>query len=169
MNKQKLFGLTSVAGLVLVVIITTSYFWGSSGHSRSQATGFMTGTELSSVNASSSGIYVSYANSTIYINSSVVLPVMMGPMNAPSMYSFEILGTPTIVAKQGTTVEFTVINVDTDSYHNLVLSQSGPPYYYMGSMMQSPGLMNNMDFLPPVHSGSYAYTNMSYSFSEPGT
>ena len=171
MNKPKLFGLISVVGLVLVVIISASYIWGSSLSNEGQATGFMTETALSSLNASSPGVYVSYANSTIYINSSVSLPVMMGPMNAPSMYSFEILGmiNPTIVAKQGITVEFTVINVDTDSYHNFVLSHSGPPYYYMGSMMQSPGLMNNMNFLPPAHSGNYAYANLSYSFSEPGT
>ena len=41
MNKQKLFGLTSVAGLVLVVIITTSYIWGSSGHTGDQDTGLI--------------------------------------------------------------------------------------------------------------------------------
>ena len=73
------------------------------------------------------------------------------------------------MVKQGTTVEFTVINVDSDSYRNFVLSLSGPPYYYMGNIMQGPGLMNNMNFLPQVHSDSYAYTNLSYSFSVPGT
>ena len=170
MNKHRLFGLISVAGLALVVIITASYIWEFSAYTNIQNTGFMTGAELSSLNASPPGIYVSHSNSTIYLNNSVDLPVMMGPMDAPSMYSFEILGmfNPTLTVMQGTTLDFTVINVDTDSYHNFVMSHSGPPYY-MGSMMQSSGLMNNMNFLPPVHSGSYAYSNLSYSFSTPGT
>ena len=67
---------------------------------------------------------------------------------------------PTIVVQKGTTVQFTVINLDNDVNHNLVISSVSPPYPYMAMMssMQSNGMMS---FLPPTNQGSaheYTYT-----------
>ena len=171
MNRYRTFGIVAIIVLVVVAVFAASPFWQHSGVYRVQSGGFLNQTSLESVNLTSPNVYVYASNSTVYINGSADLPVMMGPMNAPSMYSFEILGliNPTLLISQGALVNFTVVNVDTDSYHNFVLSHSGPPYYNMGNMMQGYGMMYSMGYLPPVHSGSYAYTNISYEFSSPGT
>lgn len=171
MNKYKTAGIISVILLSAVIIISATYFWGGYNNQSNQVSGYFSQSELASINTTSPGVYVSQANSTIYVNSSADLPVMMGPMNAPSMYSFEILRiiNPTIVLKAGSEVHFTVVNIDTDSYHNFVLSNSPPPYSSMGSMMGGSGFMSSMHYLPPTSSGNYAYMNMSYHFSSPGT
>ncbi|OWP57142.1 MAG: rusticyanin [Thermoplasmatales archaeon B_DKE] len=171
MNKYRATGLVSVLFLIAVVIFSAIYFSGGFGNSGRQNSGYLTESQLAAINVTSSGVYVSQANSTIFINGTTDLPILMGPMNAPSMYSFEILGiiNPTLVIKQGSEVHFTVINVDTDSYHNFVLSHFGPPYAVMGSMMEGNSFLNSMQYLPPVHSGNYAYLNFSYTFSDSGT
>ncbi len=51
MNKNRLFGLISVAGLALVVIISASYIWEFSGYPNVNNTGFMKGAEFASLNA----------------------------------------------------------------------------------------------------------------------
>ncbi len=190
MNRYKAFGLASITLLVVVITISASYYWENSSGLSYQANGTFSQSQLAGINVTSQNVSVSEASSTIYINGSAELPVMMGPMNAPSMYSFEILGiiNPTLVITPGSQVKFTVVNVDTDSYHNFVISLQGPPYYYMGGMMNGYngnysgfGSMmggyfqyNNthgymMSYLPPQSSGHYAYTNVSYDFSSSGT
>ena len=96
----------------------------------------------------------------------------------PSSYSkgdvFVISGliNPTLVVPKGATVQFTVINLDEDMYHNLAIS-SVKPYMAMMSSMNGvmasnwKGDMNTgfspitMSFLPPTNHGlahEYSYT-----------
>lgn len=77
---------------------------------------------------------------------------------------------PTLVIPAGASVQFTVVNLDDDMYHNLVVSAYKPPYPYMamGAMM-SGGYW--MPFLPPADytqgvAHEYSYT---LSFNQPGT
>ncbi len=173
MNKYKARGIVGVAFLIVVLVFSAFYYYG--GYNTSSSSQYLTQSQLEGLNVTEPGVYVSQTNSTIYINSSSSLLVMAGPMNGPSMYSFEIIGmyNPTIVIKEGVTVHFTVVNIDTDSEHNFVLSNQGPPYSYMSGMgsMGSGGYssMRSMSFLPPTNSGYFYYYNMSYSFSQSGT
>src|SRR5215469_7158532 len=78
---------------------------------------------------------------------------------------------PTLVVPKGTTVQFTVINLDEDMYHNLAISSIEPPYPYMTMMSSMNGMMSSkagvnpgpivMSFLPPTNHGlahEYSYT-----------
>ncbi len=173
MNKYKTIGIVGVAFLTALLVFTAFYYYG--GYNTSSSSQYLTQSQLESLNVTGLGVYVSQVNSTIYVNNSTTLLVMAGPMNAPSMYSFEISGiyNPTIVIKEGVTVHFTVVNIDTDSYHNFVLSSRGPPYPYMVGMgyMGSGGFgfMTQMGFLPPTNSGHFYYYNFSYTFLQSGT
>ena len=173
MNVYKVFGILSIIILVTVLVFSAFYYYGENNSYNGYK--YFTQAQLNNLNIKGSGIYVSKANSTIYINRSSNLLVMTGPMNAPSMYSFEILGlfNPTIVIMKGVTVHFTVVNIDTDSYHNFVLTEQSPPYPYMsgmGSMKSGEyGFISMMNFLPPTSSGHFYYYNFSYTFYQPGT
>ena len=173
MNTHKTIGIAAGAFLAAVLVFSAFYYYG--GYNTSSGSQYLTQSQLESLNVTEQGVYVSHVNSTVYINSSTSLLVMAGPMNAPSMYSFEIQGlfNPTIVIKEGVTINFTVVNIDTDSEHNFVLSGQSPPYSYMGSMgsMGSGGYdsMTSMSFLPPTNSGHFYYYNVSYGFSQTGT
>ncbi len=190
MDIYRTIGLASIAFLVVVVIVSASYYWNNSGGLGSQVSGSFSQSQLSAINVTSPDVNVSDSASIIYVNCSADLPVMMGPMKAPSKYSFEILGVinPTLFITLGSQVNFTVVNVDTDSYHNFVISLQGSPYYYMGGMMNGyngnfsgfGSMMNGyyqsngsygymMGYLPPQSSGHYSYTNVSYVFSSAGT
>ncbi len=172
MITHKTIVIVAVAFLTVLLVFSAFYYYG--GYNKSTSFQYLTQSQLESLNITEPGVYVSQKNSTIYINSSTSLLVMAGPMNAPSMYSFEILGlfNPTLVIKEGVTVNFIVVNIDTDSEHNFVLSSHGPPYPYMTGMetMNSEGYpsMASMIFLPPTSSGHFYYYNMSYTFSQPG-
>jgi len=164
-----------VTVLVAAVAITSSlYFLGVQEKPQASGIGYLNGSQLAAINTTSSGVNVDRATSTIYINSTSSLPVFAGPMNAPSMYSFEILGiiNPEIVIKEGVTVHFVVVNIDTDSRHNFVLTTVSPPYNYMiGQGMMGngeSGFMTSMPLLPPVNSGHYAFMNTSYDFHSSG-
>ncbi|MGC9123498.1 MAG: rusticyanin [Thermoplasmata archaeon] len=173
MNKYMIFGIISIIILLSVMVFSAFYYYG--GYAAYNKYKYLTQAQLDSLDIKGSGIYISQANSTIYVNRSSNLPVMAGPINAPSMYSFEILGlfNPTIVIMNGVTVHFKVFNIDTDSYHNFVLTEQGPPYPYMIGMesMKSGGygFMSMMNFLPPTSSGHFYYYNFSYTFYQPGT
>lgn len=172
MNRYRLFGIASVLFLAATVIFSSFYLWSGHGASASNSNTY-TQSQLEAVNVTSSGVNISQADSVIYINATSTLPVMMGPMNAGSMYSFEILGliNPHLEIRSGVTVHFTVVNVDNDSSHNFVVTSTGPPYPYMTgmSMMFNGSQSYMMPYLPPVKSGSYAYTNFSLTFSDTGT
>ncbi len=173
MNKYKTIGIVGVAFLTAVLVFSAFYYYG--GYNTSGSSQYLTQSQLESLNVTGPGVYVSQANSTIYVNNSTTLLVMAGPMNAPSMYSFEIQGlfNPTIVIKEGVVINFTVVNIDTDSEHNFVLSNQGPPYSYMSGMgsmsMGGYDSMTSMSFLPPTNSGHFYYYNVSYGFSQTGT
>ena len=176
MNRYKVFGLLSLIILATVLVLTGTQIL-SESYDNHSGINYLNQSELSSINVTGAGVTVSQATSTIYVNSSADLPVMMGPMNSRSMYSFEIFGivNPNIVMQSGVTVQFTVVNVDSDAYHNFVLSNSGPPYsYYMDEMgmmngyENGYGYMSMMPYLPPAGADHYAYMNISYSFSSAG-
>ena len=70
---------------------------------------------------------------------------------------------PTIVVHAGTSVQFTVANLDDDMYHNLVVSAYGPPYAYMAiqGMMQG----NWMPYLPPANYNQNTAHEYSYTLT----
>lgn len=77
---------------------------------------------------------------------------------------------PTLVVKSGTQLRVTLINLDEDMSHNLVITESAPPYSTM-SMMNSGGFLNTMPILPNDEKDqgyAYEYTN-SITLSQPGT
>jgi rusticyanin len=76
---------------------------------------------------------------------------------------------PTLVIPAGALVQFTVVNLDDDMYHNLVVSSYGPPFGYMSMQGMMSG--NWMPYLPPA---DYAQGSaQEYSFvlplNHPGT
>jgi rusticyanin len=76
---------------------------------------------------------------------------------------------PTLVVHSGASVQFTVVNLDDDMYHNLVVSAYGPPYGYMS--MQ--GMMSGywMPYLPPAdysHGSAHEYS-YALTLNQPGT
>jgi rusticyanin len=84
---------------------------------------------------------------------------------------------PTLVIPKGTSVQFRVINLDDDMYHNLAISSFSPPYPYM-AMMSSIQYNRMMSFLPRANEGlahEYSYTltldqsgNLWYLCTYPG-
>jgi rusticyanin len=140
---------------------------------------------------------VSRSNNTVSFNSQNVsvfaLAIMPGKavnltrMQPPS-YSkgdvFVIYGlvNPTLVMPDGATVHFTVVNLDEDVYHNLVVSSIAPPYPYV--VMQ--GMMSSFwsswtgttsfpevhmaPFLPPADYAQGSAPEYSYTLrlSQPG-
>ncbi|MDG6907367.1 MAG: hypothetical protein JRN20_16465 [Nitrososphaerota archaeon] len=108
-------------------------------------------------------------------------------MQPPSYSSddvFVIYGliNPTLVIQAGATVQFTIVNLDDDMYHNLVVSSFGPPYPYMamqGMMSYQQNFQGNayyamntmLPFLPPANYDSGSAHEYSYSttFNQAGT
>ena len=76
---------------------------------------------------------------------------------------------PTLVVRSGASVQFTVVNLDDDMCHNLVVSTYGPPYGYMS--MQ--GMMSGywMPYLPPADYSQGSAHEYSYTLTlnQPGT
>jgi rusticyanin len=76
---------------------------------------------------------------------------------------------PTLVIRSGSSVQFTVVNLDNDMFHNLVVSAYGPPY---GSMSMQ-GMMSGswMPYLPPADYSQGSAPEYSYTLtlSQPGT
>jgi rusticyanin len=76
---------------------------------------------------------------------------------------------PTLVIPAGAVAQFTVVNLDDDMYHNLVVSAYGPPYGYMsmGEMMSG----DWMPYLPPADYNQGSAHEYSYvlQFNQPGT
>ncbi len=178
MNGYKLFGIASVLAVVVLLVFATTYNLSAQGSNAGASYGTLNQAEFNAVSVEQPGHNVSVANSTVYINGTAVMPVMMGPMNLSSMYSFEMFGmiNPVLVVKGGSSVHFQMINVDSDSYHNFVISSIQPPYQYnmMGEGMMSwgvnsTGFMTMMNYLQPMHTGTYEYANMTYNFGNPGT
>jgi rusticyanin len=76
---------------------------------------------------------------------------------------------PTLVMPAGASVQFTVVNLDDDMYHNLVVSSSGPPF---GSMSMQ-GMMSGdwMPYLPPAdyNQGSANESSYGLQLNQSGT
>ncbi|MHB1707858.1 MAG: rusticyanin [Thermoplasmataceae archaeon] len=176
MNRHGFLGIAVVLFISVVLMFSALYLWSGFTRGGHENYGFMDQSELSAANITSPGVHVSQENSTVFVNGTVHLTVMAGPMNAPSMYSFEILGliNPEIKITRGSDIHFTIVNIDNDSYHDFVLSTAGPPYPDfpgMGMMSGSSGgygYVSTMSYLPPEDNGFYAFTNISYNFSTAG-
>ena len=75
---------------------------------------------------------------------------------------------PTIVVPSGASVQFTVVNLDDDMYHNLVVSTYGPPY----GPMTMQGMMSGvwMPYLPAADYAQGSAHEYSYTLTlnQPG-
>lgn len=88
---------------------------------------------------------------------------------------------PTLILHRGATLNITVVNLDDDMYHNLVLMTLSPPYGYMmmASNGMGPGVMYDADneFLsampvmsPANYQQGYAYSHSyAVTLNNPGT
>ena len=76
---------------------------------------------------------------------------------------------PTLVIPAGASVRFTVVNLDDDMHHNLVVSSYGPPFGYM--TMQGMMSGNSMPYLPPADYAQGSAQEYSYvlQLNYPGT
>ena len=130
---------------------------------------------------------ISFHSQDINILALAIMPEMAVNLTGmqPPSYStgdvFVIYGliNPTLVIPAGASVHFTVVNLDDDMYHNLVVSTISPPYPYMAmqGMMYSysqPQTSNNttfypfnsmMGFLPPADYTQGTAHEYSYSMT----
>jgi rusticyanin len=76
---------------------------------------------------------------------------------------------PTLIVRSGASIQFTVVNLDDDMYHNLVVSSQGPPYGYMSMQGMMSG--NSMPYLPPANYSQNSAHEYSYTLTlnQPGT
>ena len=77
---------------------------------------------------------------------------------------------PTLVLQKGSTVHITFVNLDSDEYHDMIITSTGPPYQYM-PMSAMGGLVSMMSFVqhadyPQGQAYEYSY---NASFSSAGT
>lgn len=120
---------------------------------------------------------VSFHSQSVNIFALAIMPdkaVNLTGTHPPSYSSddvFVIYGliNPTLVIPSGASVQFTVVNLDDDMYHNLVVSPVGPPYPYMAML----GMMSGywMPFLPPADYSQGTAHEYSYTLTlnQPGT
>ncbi|MGC8693250.1 MAG: sulfocyanin-like copper-binding protein [Thermoplasmata archaeon] len=160
-QKNKIFVILVI--ISLIGITTMSVFIYTNGLSPHNT---VTNQELASYTIPSNAI-IEKNNNTIKFNSSnVFLLIEGGPMNAPSMYSFEIYGlyNPTILVPAGSKITILFVNVDTDQPHNVAISRYLPQYYgMMGSEMMVPYAFagSGCPVLEPLNSQNH----YSYEFS----
>lgn len=108
----------------------------------------------------------------------LVLPMMpdkaanLTGMQPPSYSTGDVfvidgLINPSLLIPDGSIVHFTVVNLDDDMYHNLVVTPEPPPYPY--SSMNS--MMSSVPFLPPAdYAQGWAYGySYNLSFGQSGT
>ena len=132
---------------------------------------------------------VSFHSQSITITALAIMPDQAVNLIGASLPSystgdvFVIYGliNPTLVIPSGATVQFNIVNLDTDMYHNLVVSSSSPPFPYMAmqgmmtayySQTQSSNTFASMmGFLPPANYGSGTAQEYAYSltFNQTGT
>ncbi|WP_298409696.1 plastocyanin/azurin family copper-binding protein [Ferroplasma sp.] len=145
---------------------------------------YMNQSTLNSLSLPPASISVVKASNSIFINQSTTLLVELSPSMGSSNYTpqeyFEMYGleNPRIIAKQGVTIKFEIVNMDAME-HNLELTSNGPPYRYM-SMMGYDGeyygnsayygnSMMYSSFLPPYSGNShYPYENSSFTTTNSG-
>ncbi len=78
---------------------------------------------------------------------------------------------PTLVMKSGSRLNITMINLDEDMEHNLVITSTAPPYGYMPmrDMMDAGGVISMIPMLPnESHDSAYEYS-YSVTLSHHGT
>jgi len=117
---------------------------------------------------------ISISGNTIYINSSITVPVEMGIMMPNiSMYSFMIWGhvNPKLVIQPHLHIDFMEINVDNDSYHSFAITGTPPPYPYMAmsTMMNGGGFLMDEPMLPPQSGGIMHYSVETFTSNAQGT
>ncbi|MEM4057641.1 MAG: sulfocyanin-like copper-binding protein [Thermoplasmata archaeon] len=159
-NKNKIIVILII--LSLVTVITMSVIYSNS----SNAPKIVTNQELASYSIPSNAIIEKNNNTIEFNNSNVFLLIEGGPMNAPTMYSFEIYGlyNPTILVPVGSHVTILFVNVDTDQPHNVAISRYLPQY---GEMMSSEMMVpyafagSGCPVLEPLNSQNH----YSYEFS----
>jgi rusticyanin len=149
--------------LSLIAITTMSVFIYSTAFNTDDT---VTNQELASYTIPSNAMIEKNNNTIKFNNSNVFLLIEGGPMNAPSMYSFEIYGlyNPTIVIPLDSKVTILFVNVDTDQPHNVAISRYLPQYSgMMGSEMMIPYAFagSGCPVLEPLNSQSH----YSYEFS----
>jgi len=111
-------------------------------------------------------------NTIIYNTTNVFILIEGGPMNAPSMYSFEIYGlfNPTIIVPNGSKITIMFVNIDTDQHHNVAITRYLPQETgMMGSMMLPlafPGA--SCPILPPLTNQTHYFSFFSFIANEIG-
>lgn len=166
-------GLSSAAYALRVYgSIEPRYWQGATGNEQFQMGGMMggwsylTSAQIDSMPTSRPAVA---ANSTlIFSGDSARILVLMGPMaEGQSMYSFVIdnLTNPTLVLPRGAAVTMTIVNMDTDAYHGLMLTGAAPPYTYnvMPMMMSS---IASTRALPPSTNG-FPFQQISFVVDGP--
>lgn len=125
---------------------------------------------LSALNASATAGLAFPSNHTLWFRTGPVALVVYASPPAHDL-AFVVQGTvnPTIHVTPGTRVTVTVVNLDSDMYHNWALSTQGPPYSSMpmmgsGGMMGS-GTMTGTSMLGPTSGGGYWSQTMSFAAS----
>ncbi|MEM4109428.1 MAG: plastocyanin/azurin family copper-binding protein, partial [Conexivisphaerales archaeon] len=125
-------------------------------------------------------------NGTLVFNSSKIVLVVLSMGNkravnltgqSPPSYAqhdvFVIYGliNPTLVIPRGATVDFILINLDDDMYHNIAITPVPPPYQYYAMMQIMMNVLGITPFLPPAnYSNAFAYgSTFSSSFYNSGT
>lgn len=92
--------------------------------------------------------------------------------SASSGNAFVIYGliNPTVIIPKGAIIHVEFINLDSEEYHNVIMTAAGPPYQYM-PMSAMNGIVSMMPMIPHAdYSGGYAYEyNYTTAFGNPGT
>ncbi len=140
--------------------------------------GYLSQESLNALNIPPPSIRIVNASNTIYVNGSsdvvVEFSPSMGMVGNSTREYFVMYGlvNPVIIAKQGITIRFVLVNMD-DMEHNFVITTRGPPYSYMAMMGVSgmsygSSIMGSSFLKPYTGNGEYSYENSTFTFNEQG-
>lgn len=166
-NAREWLIVAAVISVAMILGLSALTFLGNGYTPSTQSTpgerGYISEGQLASIETSQP---VAESNGSLtFSGNSVDILVLMGPMTeGQSMYSFVVdnLTNPTLVIPWGATVTMTVINVDTDAYHALTLTNVAPPYSYNMIPMMMSSLASTRD-LPPSSSSGHASDQISFT------
>lgn len=130
-------------------------------------------------------------NDTVEFNSTSISLIVIATMVSPSELGKEVnltgmppsssatenvfviygLVNPTLIVPRGATVKFTLINLDSDDYHNLAITPVPPPYPYYPMMYVMMDVIGVSPMLPPASYGSGTAYEFSFTatFQYPGS
>ena len=170
MRIHKLFGIAGIITLVVVGILLSAFPQLYSAVPQ-QDTSTITENQLNESLAAPAGVVVSNNSINITIDAAVLIET--GPMGAnASMFSFLVYGqdNPVLNVKQGVSVKFMVVNIDTDATHNFAITTMAPPYPDMGpGMMFNSGEMFNTPYLDPHAGPGYSIYNGTFHAGHTGS